>query len=349
MAKFHRKGTLLINSSGRPAWGSSYTVRVYHPGTYVSGNFTSQTTINHETRVSGITTGNKVIFGTDATTFRTVQSSTTTSITLDSAVTALDATRIIDLGSDTGTTTPSYNGSPASIYSDSELTSSVSSVTVASNGEYEYWTTSPSVWEVVRTSTGTLTEIIDEVPFNLSISLSGTSTVYNGIQELQLEGMTVTYIAPGKLNISGGITGPTGATGATGATYFSGLTDVSGTWASGLSIRYDSTLGKFTPINLDNIYQPSGVGGATNFSGLTDVNGTWTSGQIARFDGTNWTPYTPVNILNDPLPTATLEWALRGPQIYLSGAYQEAVMALSGSLGYEWTSLGIPTISGAGA
>ncbi len=95
-------------------------------------------------------------------------------------------------------------------------------------------------------------------------------------------------------------------------------------------------------------------GGSTSYSGLTDVSATWASGQLARYDGAQWVPHAPVTIftsltLPDTNDTALMQqYQMMGPQLYISGmdTAQQAIVALSGYLGYEWVSFGLATPSG---
>lgn len=156
-AVHHRRDAVFPVLNGNLVRGVGYSVSVYSPG----GTVTSAvgTTINllpgHAFKA-----GQKFITS-DGLTFSgsaSVSSATATSIVMSSGTwTSLAANTILaNLGADTGTSTPNYNGSPINIYSTMDgsgtaVTNSV--VTTNSDGEYEYWTDAGEVWEIVRTGT----------------------------------------------------------------------------------------------------------------------------------------------------------------------------------------------------
>jgi hypothetical protein len=162
---WRRHNVLLVNSSSRPAWGSSYTVNVFEPGAYVSGAQTLQTFIPTQGINPIITLNNKVIFETDASTFRQVTATSSSGIIVNQAVSVADNAAIVNLGADTGTTAPNYDGSPLSIYSDPDLQTTLSNAKATSDslGEYTYYTSVPTLWELIRTSAGTVTDLITDI------------------------------------------------------------------------------------------------------------------------------------------------------------------------------------------
>lgn len=151
--------------------GASYTVTAYPAGAQVSGN-QSGTTITVRaghyipyggTDVVAIRPGSPatIVSGT----FQLASSATATTVVFPSSVTVVDGDLIVPLGSDTGTTTPLWDGSAAEIYTDMAGGSSITSsrVTANASGEYEYWSLRRAVWEIVRDSSGTLQDIVPSV------------------------------------------------------------------------------------------------------------------------------------------------------------------------------------------
>lgn len=151
--------------------GASYTVTAYPAGAQVSGN-QSGTTITVRaghyipyggTDVVAIRPGSPatIVSGT----FQAASSATATTVVFPSSVTVVDGDLIVPLGSDTGTSTPLWDGSAALIYTDMNSGSAISSsrVTCNTSGEYEYWSLRRAVWEIVRDSSGTLQDIVPSV------------------------------------------------------------------------------------------------------------------------------------------------------------------------------------------
>jgi hypothetical protein len=134
-------------------------------GSVVSGVVTAATWVPTHAGFFNPGVNDKVLFGTDVTTYREVSQSSVSGIVVSSAITAADGTRIVDLGADTGTTSPNYDASPITVYSDPELvdTATDATLTTSSLGEYEYWVDEQIVTELVRNSAGTISEVIQDV------------------------------------------------------------------------------------------------------------------------------------------------------------------------------------------
>ena len=104
----------------------------------------------------GVATGQKFMVGTDTAKFFTAGTTTATTIPLSTGtVTVTDGDAIVNLGADTGTTSPNFDDATVPIYSRASTTTALSPSTVTSNSttaKYEYWSTERLVWEVVLLS-----------------------------------------------------------------------------------------------------------------------------------------------------------------------------------------------------
>lgn len=143
----------VLGSALAPA--GSYSVTVYAPGARVNGNQTSATpTVDAGHGFPSGSTLDCIVVRSGAMvagTFVTCAYLSSTSVTLGSSLTLLDGDYIVNLGNDTGTTSPVYDGSTKTIYSDFVGADTIANATVTSNasGEYEYWHDG-GVWELVR-------------------------------------------------------------------------------------------------------------------------------------------------------------------------------------------------------
>lgn len=150
-----RNAVRLTRTGTAPAFASTWTVTVYENGAIATANSTG-TTITVASG-HGFTTGDKLMVGTTASTYRTVASTSATTVVVNSAVTATSGAFIVNLGADTGSGTPSYDGSTVSVYqySDGSGAYTQSRVTLDSQGRYGYWVdNSLTVMELFRNSAG---------------------------------------------------------------------------------------------------------------------------------------------------------------------------------------------------
>jgi hypothetical protein len=165
MSLSYRENVLLkVNStdSTRPDFASGYTVTAYETGAVVSG--TPSGAVIPVDAGHGFAAGDKWlknpgsgnVYSAD-----TVLSVTATSITMTTAtaaVAALVAGDILaNLGPDTGSTSPAYDGSGAAIFSDMDGGASISNsrVTASATGTYGYFYSSSNIWELIRDTAGT--------------------------------------------------------------------------------------------------------------------------------------------------------------------------------------------------
>src|SRR3990172_10068236 len=143
----------VVSSNLQPA--ASYTVTAYAHGGVIetaSSGFALTTDSPH-----GFASGEKIMVGTDEAKFRTITSITSaTAFVVGSAVSVVVGDLVVNLGADTGSTSPNYDGSSLTIYSDAdgEVAISQSRVTTNSQGEYSYWHRNRSMWELVRDAAG---------------------------------------------------------------------------------------------------------------------------------------------------------------------------------------------------
>ena len=166
----YRNNTVLPDSNSEPSWGSNYTIVVYEVGGMAaSGSSGTSVTLRSG---HGFAASDKLILeasgSIDVATYRTVNSVAGNVLTIDSALSVSAGDKIINLGPDTGTTEPNYDGSPISIYADMAGEGSAVSnaeVTATAQGLYEYWTATTSLWVLVRTSGGTPLKCIPDVFF----------------------------------------------------------------------------------------------------------------------------------------------------------------------------------------
>lgn len=151
--------------------GASYTVTAYAPGARVNGNQTTATpTVDTNNGfTSGVGTVDCIVVRSGSMvpgSFVTCAYLSATSVTLGSSLTLLDGDLIVNLGADTGSSVPNYDGSTFAIYSDTSSADTIqySRVTANSQGEYEYWWAGGEPWELVRASDGTVVDILPGVP-----------------------------------------------------------------------------------------------------------------------------------------------------------------------------------------
>ena len=181
---YRRNGNIFKANSAdstRPDFAVGYTVTAYPLGAVANGTTTGFAPLAvtvHDGH--GIVAAEKVMIGITTTKFYVVNSVTATTIVLAGATSVLDGSLILNLGADTGTTAPNYDGSSAAIYSDSAGSSAISNsrVTTDAQGGYAYWVNRSAVWELIRDSSGTPVEIVpDAVHFGRVIRANPLPTL----------------------------------------------------------------------------------------------------------------------------------------------------------------------------
>ena len=185
----HTNVTNITNSTLTPA--STWTVTAYEVGAQVVtvGASTTPTVRSGH----GFATNDLCLIrpgdATDGNIFRTVSGVAGDVLTISgAAVTYAAGDLMCNLGADTGSGTPSFDGSPLSTFSDMDGTTAITEarVTTGTDGEFEYWHRIPEIWELVRNSSGTVVELVKDVfssgligtfasSDNLVVRLDGTS------------------------------------------------------------------------------------------------------------------------------------------------------------------------------
>ena len=146
-----REGRVFISPTGKPEYGIGYYVTAYEVGAQVaaaSSGTTATVRAGH-----GFAASDKLIVGTDATLYRRVTAVTTTTLTLDSAISLADGDLLVNLGQDTGATAPNYDGNGLAVYADMDYSNQLvnNTVLVDSFGKYRYFHKGNDIWELVRT------------------------------------------------------------------------------------------------------------------------------------------------------------------------------------------------------
>lgn len=193
-----REGRAFINSAGKPAWGAGYYVTVYQVGAQVA-NASTGTTLTVRAG-HGFTSGDKFIVGTDTTKYRTVLSTTSTTIEVSQAVTVSLGDILVNLGEDTGGMGPIYDGSSIVIYSDMAGTVAISDskVTTGSSGSYRYWldNSDTTSWELVRDSSNR-PFAVQVAPAGAGGGGAGTAVAAGSTDDVQIIVGTDLSTAPG--------------------------------------------------------------------------------------------------------------------------------------------------------
>ena len=152
MSLSHRRNILVSNFGGAQA---PSTVTVYPVGAECSGASTDTTVpvhAGHSFRVD-----DKLLLNPGAANdYRLVTAVTATQLTVNSNLTFVSGDRLLNLGPDTGVSSPAYDSSPVKIYSAPDGTSALSNAEVSpNNGEYEYFHKGDGrMWELVRNTLG---------------------------------------------------------------------------------------------------------------------------------------------------------------------------------------------------
>lgn len=137
-----------------------YSVTVYRPGGFVkvaSSGTTAELYPDH-----GFTGNERVIVGTDATKYRTINLVVGNTVTFNAAVAVSLNDPIVNLGADSGGIAPAYDGSPVAIYSNPDGSTTIpdSTVTTGNTGNFGYWRNTSNVWELVRDPQGAVERLI---------------------------------------------------------------------------------------------------------------------------------------------------------------------------------------------
>ena len=181
---YRRNGNIFKANSAdatRPDFASGYDVTAYPMGAVADGaasGFAPLTITVHEGH--GFVAGERALFNLDPDKFHVINSVTATGITIAGALGVADDEVILNLGTDTGTTSPNYDGSSVSIYSDSngDTAYSNSRVSTDAQGGYGYWVNRSAVWELIRDGDGTPVEIVpDAVHFGRVIRANPLPTL----------------------------------------------------------------------------------------------------------------------------------------------------------------------------
>jgi len=259
-----RTNTISVINGSYVSPGNGYFVNAYAPGAIASGASDAPigaTTVLNLFTGHGVVAGDYVMKGIDTTKVALVDSVTATTITIHNiTITAVKDDVFINLGPDTGGTTPTYiQTSPrVVIYSTPDTTTAVpnSILTCDSGGDYGYWyAVDAQIWELVRNTAGTP---IDYIIQNSNVLLSSSSSSVTDNTIARFDGTTGLLIQAGyssntpTISDSGGITaagthalGPTAVTGAFSASGTSTLAAVnaSGTVAAAGAVTVGTTLG----------------------------------------------------------------------------------------------------------
>lgn len=177
----YRNNTILPSSNSLPSFGSSYKVLVLEVGGQAA-SASSGTTLTLRSN-HGFAAADKLLLESSGaiaeTSYRTVSSVSTNTLTLDSALSVAAGDKVINLGADTGTTAPNYDASGVTIYADMAGEGSAvtnSTVTCDAYGFYEYWTQTTELWELVLDSSSSPVSVICDVFGATNIDIETTST-----------------------------------------------------------------------------------------------------------------------------------------------------------------------------
>jgi len=148
-----REGRVFISVATDPDFGSSYYVTAYEVGAQVtSGSSGTTATVRAG---HGFAANDKFIVGTDATKYNTVTAVTSTTLTI-TAMSLSAGDLLVNLGQDTGISTPNYVQSVPglTVYADMDYSNVATNNTVQtdSNGKYRYYHKGIDTWELVRSS-----------------------------------------------------------------------------------------------------------------------------------------------------------------------------------------------------
>jgi hypothetical protein len=172
----HRRSAVQVVSNSLLGPAASYRVTVLPVGGQANGASSSSPITVHAGH--GVAAGDKIVVISGgalvANSFRAVSGTPgATSIAYSGGNIAIsDGDYIVTLGPDGGTTTPSYDESTVLIYTDMAGDGAAITVpakaTVVTNtqGEYDYWVSVKTVWELIRNAAGAIVEL-DVDPFGV--------------------------------------------------------------------------------------------------------------------------------------------------------------------------------------
>lgn len=159
----YRQNSVFNTSASYLQPASGYSVTAYEVGAVASASTSTRTIQVYPGH--GFAVNDKVLVNPGTTnrysgTVRVV-GVTSTTVVMQIAIGSISTGDVLfNLGPDNGSSTPNYNASPIAIYSDPDGTNTItnSTVSTASDGEYEYWHKSPKIWELVRNASGTVVD-----------------------------------------------------------------------------------------------------------------------------------------------------------------------------------------------
>lgn len=163
----YRSNTILPNSSG-PTFGANWTVTAYEVGGQAASG-SSGTSVALRAG-HGFASSDKLLVESSGSintaTFRLIDSVSGDTLTLSTSLSVSAGDRLINLGPDTGTTSPNYDGSGITTYADMAGAGSAvteSRVTCNAAGFYDYWSNNTGVWELIRDSNGVPNTLLIDV------------------------------------------------------------------------------------------------------------------------------------------------------------------------------------------
>ena len=154
----HRSDTLLPSLAGVPSYGASFQVTAYAIGGQAASSSSGSTITVRAGH--GFEAGDKFLLRPGSSNIFTgndsVQSITSTTIVMSGSYSVASGDLLVNLGPDTGTSAPAYDGSGATVYSDMDGSTAIGNATVLTGqfGGFEYWTDAVEVWELFRDPDG---------------------------------------------------------------------------------------------------------------------------------------------------------------------------------------------------
>ena len=287
-----REGRVLISVATDPDFGSGYSVQVLEVGAQVTSG-SSGTSIAVRAG-HGFAAGDKVMRGTDVTTFsatNVVDSVDATHVVMHTAYSVAAGDLLVNLAVDGSTSaTPSYDGAGLTVYTtmDYSATANQNTVTTDSNGRYRYYHKGLNTWELVRSSSGPIALYTDA---GISETTGPDSSTDNAI--VRWDGATGETLQNSVVTISdtGATTGITtlnaSGTSTLAAVNASGLVAAAAAATVGTSLTVGTTLGvtgtsTLAAVNASGTVAAAGavtvgttlgVTGASTLTGLLTVNG----------------------------------------------------------------------------